>query len=630
MSLSDGTRRLGTISRRGVLRLSAGAALAGALPISRPALASEDTRHGLSVFDDLKYPANFSYFDYVDPEAPQGGTLRFGPPSWAYNQNPNTFNTLNGFVLKGEAPPRIELTFTSLMTRAVDEPDAVYCLAARSVGIEEAGNAYRFALREEARFHDGTPVRAEDVVFSLTTLKAHGHPLLSQTIKEMSGVEAADPGTVIVRFSGKQTRQLPLYVATLPIFSKAWWDGRDFAAATLEAPLGSGPYKLGKFEVGKFIELDRVADWWGNDLPVVKGHFNFARIRIDFFRDRTIAFEAFKKGDVRFHEDFFSKVWATGYDFPAHNDGRVKKREFPDNRPAGAQGWFFNTRRQKFADPRTREAIGLAFDFEWSNANLFFGLYQRTHSFFENSEMMATGLPGPEERALLEPFRDTLPAEVFGEPWLPPVSDGSGRDRRLLRQADTLLREAGWARRDGLLHGPDGKPFEIEFLSNSPAFERILQPYIGNLRRLGVTGSIRLVDASQYQSRLDGFDFDVVGRRFALSATPDEGVRQYWSSAAADTPGSSNLAGIKHPAIDALIEKMIHATSRAEMTFAARALDRVLRAGRYWVPNWYKPVHTVAMWDEFGWPDKKPRYDFPVETTWWYDKEKAAKLDSSN
>lgn len=617
----------GGVDRRDLLRLSAATALASALPLAPNALAAP-ARHGLSVFGDLKYPPDFSHFDYVAADAPKGGAIRFRPPSWLYNQNPSTFNTLNGFVLKGEAPPRIELTFASLMVRALDEPDAVYGLAAEGVTTSDDRRSYRFTLRDNAAFHDGTPITANDVAFSLLTLKRHGHPLLSQTIAEMTGVDAAGPNEVVVRFSGKQTRQLPLFVAVLPIFSKAWWAGRDFSAATLETPLGSGPYRLGKFETGKFIELDRVADWWGRDLPVAAGHFNFDRIRIDFFRDRTIAFEAFKKGNVRFHEDFYSKVWATGYDFPAHNDGRVKKREFPDDRPAGAQGWFFNMRRRKFADPRTREAIGLAFDFEWSNKNLFYGLYQRTHSFFENSEMKAAGIPGIAELALLEPFRDDLPDDVFGEPWTPPVSDGSGRDRKLLHRASDLLAEAGWVRRDGVLHDADGTPFEIEFLTNSPSFERIIQPFIGNLRRLGVQGSIRLVDASQFQSRLDGFDFDMVGRRFALSATPGEGVRQYWSSTAADTQGSANLAGIRHPAVDALIEKMIHAESRERMTIAARALDRVLRAGRYWVPNWFKPVHTVAMWDEFGWPEKKPRYEFPVETTWWYDKNKAERLDS--
>ena len=504
------------------------------------------------------------------------------------------------------------------MVRAFDEPDAVYGLTAKTVAIEDDGDAYRFFLRDDAVFHDGSPLTADDIAFSLMTLKEHGHPILSQTISQMTGAAADGPHQVVVRYSGKQTRQLPLLVATLPIFSRSWWSGRDFTASILEIPLGSGAYRVGRFEIGKFIEYDRVDDWWGSDLPVSKGHHNFDRIRLDFFRDRTISFEAFKKGSVRYHEDFFSKVWATGYDFPAHNDGRVKKREFPDDRPAGAQGWFFNTRREKFADPRTREAIGLAFDFEWSNDNLFFGLYQRTHSFFENSDMKAGGTPTPEELAFLEPFRDSLPKEVFGEPYSPPVSNGSGRDRNLLRRADNLLREAGWKRDGRRLVGPDGKPLEIEFLSNSPTFERIALPYIGNLRRLGIEGSFRVVDASQYQSRLDDFDFDMIVRRYAMSATPDERLRQYWSSKAADTPGSFNLSGIKHPAIDALIEKVIHAKSRKEMTIAARALDRVLRAGRYWVPNWYKPVHTVAVWDEFGWPDKKPRYEFPVEVTWWY------------
>ena len=615
------------ISRRSVMTISAACALAPLIPVMMPAMplaapAESGETHGLSVFGDLKYGPEFSNFDYLEPQAPKGGRIAFTAPSWAYNQNPQTFNSFNSFILKGDAPPRIELCFDSLMVRALDEPDAVYGRVARSVRISEDGNRYTFFLRREARFHDGTPLTAEDVAFSLMLLKEKGHPLVSQVIGEMNSAEALADDVVEVVFSGKQTRQLPMVVATLPILSKRYYATRDFTETTMEPPLGSGPYRIGKFEQGRYIEYERASDWWARDLPVSRGAFNFDVIRIEFFRDRQIAFEAMKKGVLSFYEEFSSKSWATEYDFPALNEGKVVKTSFPDDRPAGAQGWFFNTRLEKFADPRTREAIGLAFDFEWTNKNLFYDLYQRTNSFFQNSEMMAQGLPSTQELELLEPLRAQLPAEVFQEVWSAPVSNGSGQDRGLFRRATQLLRDAGWKRDGKRLVSAAGAPLEIEFLSNSPSFERVIQPFVKNLKLIGVDARYRLVDPAQYQSRINEFDFDVVGRRYALSATPGEGIRQFWGSEAAARSGSNNLAGISDPAVDALIEKIIHANSRADMTIACRALDRVLRASHYWVPNWYKASHAVAYWDRFGFPPEKPRYGFPVETTWWSDNSK--------
>ncbi|AXS39017.1 ABC transporter substrate-binding protein [Breoghania sp. L-A4] len=583
--------------------------------------------HGLSVFGDLKYGADFTHFDYLVPDAPKGGRIAFTAPSWAYNQNPQTFNTLNSFILKGDAPPRMELCFDSLMVRALDEPDAVYGLLARSVSVSDDGNRYRFHLRPEARFHDGTPLVAEDVAFTLMLLKEKGHPLISQTITEMVSAEALSSEVVEVAFSGKQTRQLPMVVAGLPVFSRRYYETQDFTKTTMEPPLGSGPYRVGAFEQGRTIDYERVEDWWARDLPVARGAFNFDVIRIEFFRDRQIAFEAMKKGKLTFYEEFVSKSWATEYDFPAVRDGRVIKTTFPDDRPAGAQGWFFNTRRDKFSDPRTREAIGLAFDFEWTNQNLFYGLYERTNSFFQNSEMMAHGVPSAEELTLLEPLRGQLSADVFGEVWRAPVSDGSGQDRALFRRATELLRDAGWIREGQTLVSASGTPLTVEFLSNSPSFERVILPYVKNLRLIGVEATFRVVDSAQYQSRLNDFDFDAVGRRYAMEATPGEGIRQFWGSDAAGRPGSNNLAGISDPAVDALIEKIIHADSREAMTIACKVLDRVLRASHYWVPNWYKASHAVAYWDRFGFPPEKPRYGFPVETTWWSDGTKAATFD---
>ena len=415
----------------------------------------------------------------------------------------------------------------------------------------------------------------------------------------------------------------------LPVFSKAYYSTHDFTASTLEAPLGSGPYRIGRFEPGAFIEYARDPDYWGRDLAVNVGHNNFDILRLDFYRDSDIAFESFKKGRLSLREEFSSKKWATGYDFPAATEGRILRETFPDDRPSGAQGFFLNTRRPLLKDPRVREALIYAFDFEWSNTNLFYGLYTRTHSFFQNSDMMARGKPEGAELALLESFRGKVPDEVFGEPFSPPVSDGSGRDRTLMRHAARLLREAGYSLKDGVLKDAAGTPLALEFLEDSPLFERIILPYIGNLKRLGIAASFRLVDPAQYQLRLKDYDYDITTRRYAMSSTPGEGIRQFWGSAAAASSGSDNLSGIADPVVDKLIDIIVNAPSRQDLTVAARVLDRVLRAGRYWVPQWYKPVHTVALWDRFGWPSKKPRYGFPVESTWWYDEEKAARLDSA-
>lgn len=617
------------VSRRTILK--GGAATAGAL-VSIPVFAltvqaqTSAKTHGLSVFGDLKYPADFPNFDYVKPDAPKGGKIVFRPPSWAYNQNPQTFNSFNSFILKGDAPPRMEMCFDTLMVRALDEPDAMYGLIAESVEIEDDGNTYIFNLRPEARFHDGSKLTAEDVAFSLILLKADGHPQISQTIQEMLDTEVLGEYRVAVKFSGKQTRQLPLIVASLPIFSKRYYTAYDFKQSTLTPPLSSGPYKVGEHAIGRYVEYEKVEDYWAKDLPVLVGHNNFDILRVEFFRDYQVAFEAFKKGNVTFQEEFSSKIWATEYNFPAIEDGRVVRKEFPDNRPSGAQGWFFNTRRGKFKDPRVREAIGYAFDFEWSNKSLFYDLYTRTQSFFENSEMMAEGLPSPEERALLEQFRGQVPEAVFGEAAMPPVSNGSGNDRSMLRKASELLREAGYRRDGAVLKGSNGEPLKIEFLSNAPAFERIVLPFVKNLERLGITASFRVVDPAQYQARMNEYDFDIIGRRFALNATLDDNIRQYWGSAAAAQAGSNNLAGIADPVVDALIETILAAKTRQDMNVAARALDRVLRLGHYWVPQWYKPVHTVALWDMFGYPEEPPFYDFPVETTWWFDAEKAKKI----
>ena len=615
-------------SRRDVLSTGAAAVAAGLVGRQAQAQAQDAAeRHGMSAFGDLKYPADFKHFDYVDPNAPKGGTFSQIGPNRMFNQNFLTFNSLNSYILKGDAAQGMQLTFASLMVRADDEPDAMYGLAARSVRISEDGQVYRFALRPEARFHDGSRLTAHDVAFSLAVLKDKGHPIITQLLREFLRAEAADDLTVVLRFAPKRARDVPLFAASLPIFSRAYYATRAFDETTLEPPLGSGPYRVGRFEVGRYIEYERVRDWWGADLPVSRGQYNFDVLRFEYYRDRDVAFEGFTGRNYLFREEFTSRIWATRYDFPAIKDGRVKREVLPDETPSGAQGWFINTRREKFKHPKLREALIYAFDFEWTNKSIMYGSYQRTHSVFQNSEMMAVGKPGPEELKLLEPFRGKVPDEVFGEPFMPPVSDGSGQDRRLLRRGAQLLQEAGYPIKDGKRVTPQGERVTIEFLIEEPSFQPHHMPYIKNLATLGIDASLRIIDAAQMQKRRNDFDFDVVVQRFGFSSTPGDSLRSFFSSQAAALKGSQNLAGIADPAIDAMIDRVIAAETRAELTAACRALDRLIRAGRYWVPHWYKASHWIAYWDVFGRPAKKPRYARGVLETWWIDREKAARQE---
>ncbi len=617
-----------TLTRRNVLALGAGVLALG--PARRAAAieaGAETETHGLSAFGDLKYPADFTHLGYVDPHAPKGGMFSQVGPERQYNQSFLTFNSLNSYILKGDGAQGMELTFASLMARAADEPDAVYGLATRAVRISPDRRTYKFLLREAARFHDGSPLTAHDAAFSLTTLKAKGHPIIRQFLRDFEDAQAADAATLVVRFADKRARDVPLFLATLPILSRAYYAGRTFDETSLEVPLGSGPYKVGRFEPGRFIEYERVADWWGAELPVARGHNNFDVVRFEYYRDRDVAFEGFTAKNYLFREEFTSRIWATRYDFPAIRDGRVKREVMPDDTPSGAQGWFINTRREKFKDPRLREALIDAFDFEWTNKTIMYGSYERTHSVFQNSDMMAAGKPGPEELALLEPFRGTLPEEVFGEPFVPPVSDGSGQDRSLLRKANQLLQQAGLAVKGGKRVNARGEPIAIEFLIDEPGLEPHHMPFIKNLGVLGIEATLRLVDPVQYRARVDQFDFDITVERFSFSTTPGDSLRSYLSSAAATLKGSQNLAGIADLVIDALIDKIIGADTRAAMVSACRALDRVIRCGRYWIPHWYKPTHWYAYWDVFARPAANPRYARGVPETWWYDRGKAAKLE---
>jgi microcin C transport system substrate-binding protein len=624
--------RMALLTRRHALGL--GIAALGVAQFRFPAAIADNghsVSHGMSAFGDLKYPADFHHFDYVDPAAPKGGVFSLIPPNRAYNQSFFTFNSLNAYILKGEGAQGMDMTFVSLMARAGDEPDAMYGLAAKSVRISPDKLNYGFAIRPEARFHDGTKLTAHDVAFSLNTLKEKGHPLILVQLRDFVKAEPLDDATVVVTFAPKRARDVPLYVAGLPIFSKAYYATRPFDESTLDTPLGSGPYKVGKYEVNRYIEFERVKDWWAADLPVCRGSYNFDTVRYEFYRDRDVAFEGFSGKSYLFREEFTARIWATRYDFPAVRDGRIKRETLPDETPSGGQGWFFNTRRDKFKDPRVREAIGCAFDFEWTNKTVMYGAYARTCSPFQNSDMVASGPPSPEELNLLEPFRGQVPDEVFGEPFVPPVSDGSGQDRTLLRKAQQLLQAAGLPVKDGKRLMPNGELFKIEFLLDEPSFQPHHATFIKNLGQIGIEANIRLIDAVQFRARVEDFDFDVTTERMSMSATPGDGLRAYFSSQAAATKGSYNLAGVASPAIDALVEKAMSAETRVDLTNACRALDRVFRAGRYWVPQWYRSTHPIAYWDLFSHPEKPPRYAPGVGApeNWWYDAAKAAKLEQA-
>jgi microcin C transport system substrate-binding protein len=613
--------------RRRALSLFASAAAAGASGGIFTASAEDADRHGMSGFGDLKYPPDFPHFNYVNPNAPKGGVFSQIGPNRQFNQSFQTFNSLNSYILKGDAAQGMELTFASLMLRSGDEPDAMYGLAASSVRISDDGLTYRFTLREQAKFHDGTPLTAHDVVWSLATLKEKGHPIITQQLRDFTGAEAADDRTVVARFAEKRGRDVPLFVAALPIFSRVYYSKKAFDESTLDIPLGSGAYKVGRFQVGHFIEFERVKDWWGADLPVARGQGNFDVVRFEYYRDREVGFEGFTAKNYLFREEFTSRTWATRYDFPAFKDGRVKRNVLPDDTPSGAQGWFINTRRDKFKDRRVREALIDAFDFEWTNKNIMYGSYDRTHSVFQNSPMMAKGKPDADELALLEPFRGKQPDEVFEEPYVPPVTDGSGQDRQWLRRGARLLDDAGCMLKNGKRVSPGGKPITIEFLIDEPTFQPHHLPYIKNLGVLGIDATLRVVDPVQYRARVDAFDFDITVERFSFSATPGDSLRTFFSSQAAATKGTQNLAGIEDPAVDALVDTIIAARTRAELTAACKALDRVIRAGRYWIPHWYKASHWIAYWDVFDYPANKPRYFRGIPETWWYDRNKAAKLE---
>ena len=607
--------------RHGTLRAVAAAAIMASLGLGAlPAHAEK--RHALSSFGDFKYPEGFKHFDYVNPDAPKGGRIS--------TNGGITFDTFNPFIVKGNAAMGLGLLFDSLMTSSGDEPDTVYGLIAKSAEIAPDRRSITFQMRPEAKFSDGSPVTADDAAFTFEILKEKGAPGIALPLRDVGSAQAIDKHTVRYTFQGDRLRDLPLVVAGLPVLSKAYYATRAFDQTSLaEAPLGSGPYQLANFEKDKFLSYKRRADYWAKDLPVNVGRNNFDEVRFEYFRDRSIALEALKAGHIDMREEFTARDWSTAYEIAAVQEGRLAKIVMKDERPSGAQGFLLNMRRAKFGDVRVRKALDLAFDFEWMNKNIFYGLYLRTASYFENSDLKAAALPGPDELALLEPFREKLSKSVFEAPYAAPTTDGSGMARDNLKLAAKLLDEAGWTIKDGKRINAKGEPLSIEFLLEEPSLLRVIGPFEKNLRLLGVDFAARQVDSAQYENRIKSYEFDMLIQRFVMQLTPGVELKNYWSSEAAAMTGSRNLAGVANPVVDALIDKVIEAKSRTELTAAARALDRVMRAEHIWVPNWYKASHNIAAWNKFSWPDTKPRYASGVLDTWWYDAAKAAKLSTN-
>ncbi|WDG53647.1 extracellular solute-binding protein [Pseudomonas chlororaphis] len=602
---------------RALLPWAGGVLLAGIACLAQAA-----PQHALTLYNEPpKYPANFKHFAYVNPDAPKGGTFResgFGG-----------FDSLNPFINKGVPADNIGLIYDTLMRQSLDEPFTEYGLIAGQIEKAPDNSWVRFYLRPEARFHDGQPIRAEDVVFSFQTLMQAGAPMYRGYYADVEDVIAEDPLKVLFKFKHKNNRELPLILGQLSILPKHWWEHRDFSKGNLEIPLGSGPYKVVEVKAGRSVRYERVKDYWGKDLPINRGQFNFDVMATDYFRDNTVALEALKAGQFDYWLETSAKNWANAYNIPAVAEGRLIKEQIPNGNPTGMQGFVYNIRRPLFQDVRVRKALSLLLDFEWTNKQLFNGAYTRTRSYFENSEMAATGLPDADELQILEPLRGKIPDQVFTEAFQPSVCDGSGMIRTQQRQAYQLLQEAGWRIVDDKMVDAQGKPVVIEFLLAQTEFERVLLPFKRNLADLGIDLVIRRVDVSQYINRLRSRDFDMVVGGFPQSSSPGNEQREYWKSSSADNPGSRNFIGLKDPTIDALVEDLINADSRKSLVAHARALDRVLQWGYYVIPNWHIKTWRVAYWDHIGHPSVSPKYDIGIQT-WWIkpDAKPAVTLDT--
>ena len=609
------------------LRVQAlGLVLPAALALAAPSNADIITSHGISTFGELKYEAGFPHLDYVNPDAPKGGEISV----WGFG----SFDSMHPYTTKGRSGQLSSIFFESLLEGTADEPDAVYGLVAESLEYPEDRSHVIFNMRPEARFSDGSPLTADDVVFSYEILRDKGLPSFRAVIqKQVESAEALGPHRVKFTFKeGEPTRDLPQTVGGLPIFSKAYYEasGADFEASTLTPGIGSGPYVLDSLEVGQQIVYRRNPDYWGKDLPINKGRHNFDRIRIEYFADYNSAFEGFKAGTYTYRTEASSKIWATGYDFPAIQNGWAKKDTPPDGTLASGQSFVFNLRRDKFQDKRVRQAIGMMFNFEWSNKTLFYGIYERIDSFWENSYLKAKGTPTAGELAFLRPLADKLPEGALDGPVvMAPASSERQLDRKNLRRASAMLDEAGWpVADDGMRRNAAGETLQVEILNDSQAFDRVINPYIENLRALGVDAVHTRIDNAQMTERERSFNFDMVVGNFRTALTPGSELEQYFGSESAEF-SIFNLAGFGSEAVDSLIDSVTAAEDRTTLDDATRALDRVLRAEVFWVPQWFKNTHTVAYYDMYRYPENLPPYALGTLDFWWFDQAAHDKLKAA-
>lgn len=581
------------------------AMLAGTAPVQGEEAAPQ---RGIALYGEPKYGPDFKHFDYVDPAAPRGGTVTLAAIG--------SFDNLHPYTIRGVAAAGIGNIYDTLMTGSADEPFSQYPLLAETIEVPEDRSWVAFTLRPQARFHDGRPVTVADVIFTFKALTGN-HPSYRAYYASVASVEPAGERRVKFTFKPGDNRELPMILGQLPVLPAHYWAARDFKATTLEPSPGSGPYRVAAVNPGRSIAYERVADYWGKDLPVNVGRHNFDRMVYEYYLDTTAALQAFQGGHYDFRQENVAKTWATGYDFAAVKDGRVKLEEIPNRLPAGMQGFVFNTRRAIFADPRVRWGLAHAFDFEWTNENLFYGSYKRTRSYFENSELAARGLPSAEELAILEPLRGSIPEEVFLKEYQPPVTTGANGLRRNLLEARRLLEEAGWVVKDNRrVNAATGQPLAFEILLTGANFERVALPYVRNLERLGIKVDVRTVDSAQYENRVRDFDFDMVIHVWGQSLSPGNEQRNFWGSEAVDAPGSENLAGIRSPAIDRLIDRVIQAGDRDSLFTRVRALDRVLLWSHYVIPQWYSGVFRVASWKRLAHPPTLPPYGLAFDT-WW-------------
>ena len=587
--------------------------IAFALLSISPALAQPT--HALAMHGAPKYGLDFKHFDYVNPNAPKGGAVKLAAEG--------SFDSFNGFIIKGEAAVGLGGLYDTLMTSSADEAFSQYGLLAETVETPKDRSWVQFVLRKEARWHDGKPITADDVIWTFETLIEKGEPSYRYYYAEVDRAEKIDERTVRFVFKNNQNRELPLIMGQLVVLPKHYWQGKDFAKTSLEPPLGSGAYKIDKFEAGRFIRYKRVADYWGLNLAVNIGRDNFDTIQYDYYRDSNVMVEALKAGEFDFRNENMSKIWATSYDIPAVKQGLIKKVEVGHNRTSGMQGFVYNTRRDLFKDRLVRQALATAFDYEWSNRNLFYSQYTRSRSYFDNSELAAVGLPGPAELKILAPYRGRIPDEVFSEEYNPPKTNGDGRIRSNLRQGDKLLKEAGWVIRDNIrINEKTGQALEFEIMLVSPAFERIALPFVKNLERLGVKARVRTVDSAQYLKRLETFDFDMLTFAWGQSQSPGNEQLGYWGSAAASQNGSRNLAGVAAPVIDELIAGIIAAPDRESLIAQTRALDRNLQWGFYVIPHWYLNYDRLVFWNKFERPKVTPTGGTQFNT-WWINEDAA-------